>query len=47
MKLVVRTPPIWFYSPKCVEQEFSEVRAARSYAKRYLMYAVGGGLHRT
>jgi hypothetical protein len=26
MKLVVRTPPIWFYSLKYVEQEFCELR---------------------
>jgi hypothetical protein len=26
MKFVVRTPPIWFYSLKCVEQEFCELR---------------------
>ena len=26
MRLLVRTPPFWFYSPDCVEDEFSEVR---------------------
>ena len=29
MKLVVRTPPFWFYSLECVDQEFCEIRSMR------------------